>query len=119
MGKQVSVVCFVKRTESKRVHQCNRPGSHGKNIPQDATNPSRSPLKRLNRCWVIVTLNFENDCPPITNVNNSCSFPRALKYLGAFCWKQLQQRLRVFVATVLRPHDGEDASFCIVWLAAQ
>src|SRR5208282_4310127 len=50
----------VRSAEAQRVKVCNRSGTHGEHVTQDATDAGRRALIRLDEARVIVRLHLEN-----------------------------------------------------------
>src|SRR5262249_47658804 len=107
------------RPEAERVHDGERPRTHGKDVAQDAADASSGALKRLDERWVVVRLDFESARPTITNVDDARIFAGALHHAAAARRQPLQVRARRFVGAVLAPHHAENAELGERRLAAQ
>src|SRR4029077_10050354 len=55
--------------EAQRIQAKLRARAHGENVANNSADTCGCPLKRLDRAGVIVALDFERDCPAVTNVD--------------------------------------------------
>jgi hypothetical protein len=109
----------VQLAEAERVEQRNRPRAHGEDVAQDATDAGRRALVRLHGRGVIVRFDLERQCEPLPDIDHSCVLARPLKHPGRLRGELAQQRPRVLVAAVLRPHGAEDAQLGVGRLAIE
>ena len=73
-------------TESQRIHDCQRSGTHRNNVADNATDTGRCSLIRLNIGRVIVAFHLESDCPALTDVDDASIFTDANKErIGLWC----------------------------------
>src|SRR5690606_21430459 len=109
--EKVPVTRGVEVPEPQGVQERYRPRTHREDVAHDATHPGGRTLVRLDGRRVVVGFNLEGDAETFTNVDHTGVLAGALDYSLAGCWKALQQRTRVLVATVLAPHRAEHAQF--------
>ena len=103
--------------EPQRIGQQDRPGPHGEDVPDDAPHPGRRPLERLDGARMVVGLDLEGDRPAVADVDDAGVFlarldedpPESAGRPPLLGREPLQERPRVLVGAVLRPHDREDA----------
>ena len=103
----------------KGVERRHRPGTHAKNVTEDAANTSCRPLVRFHRGGVVMAFRFENHRLPIVNVNYPGAFTRALQYPGTLVREEPEHRFRLFVRTMLTPHRGKESRLGIVRQATE
>ena len=105
--------------EAQPVEQRDRARAHGDDVPEDAADPGRSALERLDRARVVVALDLERDRLAVAEVDHARVLARPLQHACALRGKAAQQRRRVLVRAVLRPEQREDGELEMVRLAAQ
>ena len=118
-GQKVACFFMVRRAETKRVQQCNRPRAHGEDIAENTADACRRALIGFDERRMVMALDLEDGGKPVTNIDGACIFARTLDHLRAVDWQGFQPFLRRFVGTVFRPHGREDAEFAKVWRAAE
>ncbi len=106
-------------TEAQPVEQRDRPRAHGDDVAEDAADPGRSALKRLDRARVVVALDLERDRLAVAEVDHARVLAGPLQHARAFRGKAAQQRRRVLVRAVLRPEQREHCELEMVRLPAQ
>ncbi len=102
---------MINGAKAKRIKRSDWSRAHSEDVADDAADSSRRAMVRFNERGVIVALDFEDDCKSIAYVNDPCIFTWSLKDLRSSGWQLAQETARAFIATVFRPHDGEDAQF--------
>ena len=115
---QAAVLGVGKRAEAERVEQRNRPRAHGEDIAQDTAHARRRALGRFDKARVVVRFDLEDGHVAVADVHDAGVFPRPLEDARAAGGQARQMHLGTFVATVLAPHDTEDAELGQVRLAA-
>ncbi len=81
---------MVRRAKTQQVQAGHGPRAHREDIAQDAANPCRGTLKRLDIGGVIVALHLEDAGKPVTDVDDTGVFPRALNDPGRLGGKSAQ-----------------------------
>ncbi len=107
-------VGVVDGTEAQRVHDRDGPGAHGDDVADDAADPGRGALVRLDEARVVVRLRLEGDGPAVADVDDAGILADAseqgrlpLGDRGAGGLAEARQvDLARLVRAVLRPHDG-------------
>ena len=106
--------------KSQRVHEGHRTCTHREDITQNSAYPSGGSLKRLHRARMIVGLDLESQGQTIPRIHHArILFSRLHQNGRGGGWKFFQLPTRVFVGTVLTPHDREHADFVFVRLSAK
>jgi hypothetical protein len=105
--------------EAEPVEQRDGPGAHGDDVAQDAADPGRGSLERLDRRRVVVTLDLEGDRLPFTEVDDARVLARALEHARRVGREALEEERRVLVPAVLRPEEREDRELEVVRLALE
>ena len=90
-----------------------------RDVAQDAADPGRRALERLDRRRVVVALDLEGDGQAVADVDDAGVLAGALEHRRSVRWKALQQQRRVLVAAVLGPEQREDRELEGVRLALQ
>ena len=65
----------VRGAEAQAVEQRDRPGAHRDDVAEDAADPGRGALERLDRGGVVVALGLEGDGEPVTEVEHAGVLP--------------------------------------------
>ena len=108
------------RPEAQRIEQKLRARAHRENVANDSADAGRRALERLDRARVIVALDFERDRPAVADVDHAgVFFARPNENVRAGCRKFFQLAPRVFVGTMLAPHDRENSQLGEIRLAAE
>ena len=82
----------------------------------DTTHTGCRALIRLYGRWVVVGFNFKCATQSITDVNQACIFfSCSHQQAGAFSRQGFEVFDRIFVATMLAPHDRKNAQLCKIW----
>ena len=77
-------------------------------------------LKRFNCAWMIVALDFERDCPAVTNVDHTRIFFAGFNQnIWADGWKFFQFFPGIFVRAMFAPHDRENSQLSEVRFATE
>ncbi len=71
------------RAEAQRIHDGDGARAHGKDVTQDAANPSGRALEGLDERRMIVRLDFEGAGPAIADVNDTGVLPGPLHHATA------------------------------------
>ena len=106
-------------TEAQAVEQRDRPRAHGHDVSEDAADPGRGALERLDGARVVVALDLERDGLTLAEVDHARVLAGPLEHARALGGKAAQQGRRVLVRAVLRPEQREDGELEMVRLAAQ
>ena len=118
-GQKVTCLFMVRRAETKRVQQRNRPCAHGEDIAKNAADACRCALIGLDEGGVVMALDLEDGGKPVTDIDGASVLAGALDHLRAVDWQGLQPFLRGFVRTVFRPHGREDTELAHIRCAAE
>ena len=118
-GQKVACLFMVRRAETKRVQQRNRPRAHGEDIAKNTADTGRRALIGFNERRMVMALDLEDGGKPVTDIDGACVLAGPLDHLRAVNWQGLQPFLRGFVRTVFRPHGREDAKLAQVWRPAE
>ena len=106
--------------EAEGIHREHRAGAHGENVANDAANACGRALEGLDGARVVVALHLERNGPTVADVDDAGIFlARLHEDARAGDWEFFQLELRIFVGTMLTPHDGENAEFGEVGLASE
>ena len=116
---QAHVALILQRPETQGVEQGDRPGAHGEDVAQDAAHTGGCALERLHRRGVVVALDLEGQALAFAQIHHTGVLTGTHQDARAGGGKALQQRPRVAVATVLRPHHPEHAQLSAVGGAAE
>src|SRR5207245_10641599 len=107
---QSAIRTFCDRSKPQRVQTKLGTGTHGKDIANDSADACGRSLKWLDRAGVIVTFDFECDCPTVTNINDAgVFFARSDQYVRTSSRKFFELFTGVFVRAVLSPHHGKNS----------
>ena len=107
------------RPKTERIHHGNRPGSHGKDVPQDSTDACGRALEGLDETGMIVRLDLKNTDPAIANLHHPGVLTRTLQNARPLGRQSFQVRTGTLVAAMLAPHHAEDSKFGQGGLPAQ
>ncbi|MNW51504.1 hypothetical protein D3C74_289910 [compost metagenome] len=118
MLEQILDPVAFKLPETQGVQQRHRSCTHGENVPDNPAHPGRRALVRLNCRRMVMAFNFEYNSLIVSDIYDPGAFPRSHQHARPARRETAQQRLRVLIGTVLRPHYTEHTDFRIVWLAA-
>jgi hypothetical protein len=99
--------------EAEGIEQRDGAGAHGEDVAQDPAHPSSSPLERLDKGRVVVTLDLEDDGPAVPNVDRPRVLAGALQDGGAGLGQPAQEDSRMLVGAVLGPQGREQPQFCV------
>ena len=99
----------VHLAEAQRVHEGDRTRAHREDVADDAADPRRRSLVRLDERRVVVRLDLEDGRQPVADVDGARILAGTLQHARTFGRQLPQVHARALVAAVLRPHDGEDA----------
>ena len=89
---QTDIDGIIQRSETQRVEQRDRSGSHGEDVPQDPANPGGGTLEGLHRGWVVMTFNLEGQPMAIPQIDHASVFTGAHQDPRSVRWKATQQR---------------------------
>ena len=89
-AQKVACLFMIGRAKAQGVQQCYRPRTHGEDVAQNAANTGGRALIRLDKGGVIVTLDLENRCKAVTNIDGTGIFARPLNDL----WPVHRQRFQ-------------------------
>ncbi len=109
----------VGRAEAQAVEQRHGPGAHGRDVAQDAADPGRGALERLDRGGVVVALDLERDGEPVAEVEHARVLARPLQDAATRARQPREEQRGVLVAAVLRPEQREDGQLEVVRLAVE
>src|SRR5208282_5623086 len=76
-GHEMTGARMVGAAETQRIEDRDRPRPHRKDIAQDAPDPSRRTLIRLDEGRVVMALDLEHDGIAIADVDDTGVLPRA------------------------------------------
>ena len=116
---QTHVALVLQGTEAQGIEQGDRAGAHGEDVAQDAADTRCRPLERLHRRGVVVALDLEGQPLALTQIHHAGVLAGAHQDAGAGGREALQQRPRIAIAAVLRPHHPEHAELGTVGGAAE
>ena len=109
----------VRLAEAEPVEERDRPRAHGDDVSEDAADPGRGALERLDRGRVVVALDLEGDGLALAEVDDACVLAGALQDARRLGREALEEERRVLVAAVLRPEEREDGELEVVRLALE
>ena len=106
--------------EAQGIERRHRPGTHGEDVADDATDTGRRALERFHGARVVVRLDLEGNGHAVAHVDDArVLFASPDEDLLALRREGLQHRSCVLVGAVLRPHDREDAQLGVRRLSAE
>ena len=106
-GEEVADPRAVQVAEAQGVERGHRPGAHGEDVSEDASDARCRSLVRLHCRGVVVGLDLERQRPSVAHVHHARVLARSLDHPRRFRRQKAKERLRILVAAVLRPHGGE------------
>ena len=117
--EQVARARRVELAEAQRVEDRDRPGAEREDVAQDAADPGRRALERLDRARVVVRLDLEGDRPAVADVDRAGVLARPHHHPLALGRQPPQQLARVLVGAVLGPEQREHRQLDVVRLAPE
>ena len=109
----------VELAEAQRVEDRDRPRAQREDVAEDAADPGRRPLERLDRARVVVGLDLEGDRVAVADVDRAGVLARPHHHPLALGRQPAQQLARVLVGAVLGPEQAEHRQLDAVGLAAR
>ncbi len=94
--------------EPEAIEQCDRPSSHRDDVAEDAADPRRRALERLDGRGMVVALDLEGDRLALAEIDHARVLARALQHTRTGRGQTAEQGRRVLVRTVLGPEQGEN-----------
>ena len=110
-------ICRV--SETQRVEDGDRPGTHREDVAQDAPDSGCRPLVRLHGRRVVVRFDLERDCQAVADVDHARVLARPGDDVFACRRERCEQRPAALVRTVLAPHDAEHRELEVVRIATE
>ena len=104
-----AVLGIIERPEAEGIHQGDRPGAHGEDIPENAADARGRALERLDEGGMVVRFDLEDDDPAFADVDDPGVLPGTLDDVGGPRRQRLEKHLGALVRAVLRPHGREEA----------
>ena len=86
-GDQSPRLRMVGRAEAQEIEAGDGPCAHGENVAQNAADPGRRALIRLDERGMIVALHLEHADVAIANVDNARVFARPVNNPGRLGWQ--------------------------------
>ena len=80
--EEMALMRLGERTETQRVEQRDRTRAHREDVAQDAADTGRGALVRLDGARVVVRLDLEHACQPMTDVHGAGVLPGTLEDRG-------------------------------------
>ena len=105
--------------EEQGVHDGDRPGPHGEDVPQDPPHTGGRPLVGLDGRGVVVALDADGHGDPVAGVDDPGVLARAHEDVRGLGRQPLQVHPRGLVRAVLAPHDGEQGELEMVGRAPE
>src|SRR5581483_6829084 len=109
----------IRRAEPEAVEERDRARTHCDDVAEDAADPRRSALVRLDRRRMVVRLDLERHRRAFPEVEDAGVLARPLQHALAAGGQPLQKRRRVLVPAVLRPEEREDRELEVVRVAPE
>ena len=106
----------VRLAEAEAVEQRDRPRTHRDDVAEDAADPGRGALERLDGGRMVVALDLEGDGLAPAEVDDSRVLAGPLEDARRIRREALQEQGRVLVAAVLRPEEREDGELEVIRL---
>ena len=98
------------RPEAQRVEAKLGARAHRKDIANNSADARGRSLKWLDRAGMIVTFDFECDCPTVTNIDDAgVFFARSDQNVRTARREFFELFTGVFVRAVLAPHHGKNS----------
>ena len=110
-GDEMSCLWMVRRTEAQEVETGDGAGAHGEDIAQNATDPGRGALVRLDERWVVVAFHLEDAGLAVADVDDARVLAGSLDDPGSLGRQAAQMQAGGFVRAMLVPHRRDDAKF--------
>ena len=95
--EQVPRACVVERAEAERVHERDRARAHREDVADDAADPGRRALVRLDGRRVVVALDSQRHREPVADVDDPRALTRADEYPRRLGRQAAQMRARRLV----------------------
>ena len=105
--------------EEEGVHDGDRAGAHGEDVPQDAAHPGGRPLVGLDGRGMVVGLDPDGHGDPVAGVDDPGVLPGPDQHVGSLGGQPPQVDPRRLVGAVLAPHHGEQGQFEVVGRPAE
>jgi len=96
---------IVQRPEPERVHQGDRPSTHGEDVPQDAAHPRGGALVGLDGRGVVVRLDPDGGGNPVAHIHDAGVLTGTHQNPRCLGGKAPEVDPAALVGTVLGPHD--------------
>ena len=106
-------------TEAQRIHDGQRPRTHGEDVAEDAADAGGRALEWLDVAGVIVAFDFEGAGPSVADVDDAGVFARPLHHAVALGRQAFEMDAAGLIGAVLAPHDAVNAKFGEGWDAAE
>src|SRR5207247_10548530 len=103
--EQVARAGSVEIAEAQRVEYRDRPRSDREHVTKDPAHSRGGALERLDRGWVVVALDLEDDGETVPRIDCPRVFPWAHEHPLALGRQGSEELLRVLVGPVLRPME--------------
>jgi hypothetical protein len=110
-GQQVARLRVVGAAEAERIQQRDRPRAHCEHVAQDAADPGRGALIRLDERGVVVALDLEDDRLAVADIDDPGILAGTADDARTAGRQAAQPHLGRFVRAMLAPHRREDAQF--------
>src|SRR5207247_6302591 len=101
--EEVAVLGTVQRAEPQGVQQRDRTRAHREDVAEDAPNPRRCALVRLDEGWMVVALHLEDGGQTVADVHGAGVLAGPLDDVQALCRELLKKGPRALIRTVLAP----------------
>ena len=99
-------------SEAEGIEGCDRPGTHGENIPVDAPDACGCALKGFDGGRMVVRFDLEHHAETIADIHQTRVFITGLdEQFFAIAGESLQPSNRILVAAVFAPHHGIGSQF--------
>ncbi len=105
--------------EEERVHDRDRPRTHGEDVAEDATHAGGGSLVGLDRRRVVVALDADGDRDPVTGVDHPRVLAGADQHPRSLGRQAAEVDPRRLVGAVLAPHDREEGELEMVGRAIE
>ena len=107
IGPAAGILARLERAEPQTVQQGDGPGAHGEDVADDAADPGRGSLVRLDGTRVVVGFHLEDGRQPMADVEHPGVLARPDQDSLALGRQRGEKRPRVLVGAVLAPHGAE------------
>src|SRR5207244_9066838 len=108
---QVLRLRIIRIAEAERVEERDGTRAHREDIAQDAADPGRGALERLDERRMVVALDLEDQGPPVADVNGARVLAGPLQHPRAGRREPSEENPRVLVRAVLGPEGREGSEF--------